>query len=80
MVKMARLGQKVGTERKQHLAFCADFLPCVEVQAVQATARADGFRERQGAAHAQTMVPALGARSLYPAWPRQAVVRCRARL
>jgi hypothetical protein len=39
---------------KQHMAFFADFLPCVDVKAVKAKARAYLFRDRQDPAHAQT--------------------------
>jgi len=59
MVKMVLLVQKVWTYMKQNMAFFADFLPCVDVKAVKAKARAYLFRDRQDTAHAQTLLQAL---------------------
>jgi transposase, IS5 family len=44
---------------KQHVSFCADCIPSVDVNAVQAQARAYLFRDRQHAEPAQTMWQAL---------------------
>jgi len=59
MVKMVLLVHKVWTYMKQHIAFFADFLPCVDVKAVKAKARAYLFRDRQDTAHVQTLLQAL---------------------
>src|SRR5499433_3273901 len=59
MVKMTLLVHKVWTYMKQHMAFFADFIPCVDVKAVKAKARAYLFRDRQDAAQAQTTLQAL---------------------
>src|SRR5215470_2075863 len=59
MVNMTLLVHKVWTYMKQHMAFFADFLPCVDVKAVKAKARAYLFRDRQDAAQAQTTLQAL---------------------
>jgi hypothetical protein len=59
MVKMTLLVHTVWTYMKQHIAFFADFLPCVDVKAVKAKARAYLFRDRQDAAQAQTLLQAL---------------------
>jgi transposase, IS5 family len=54
MVTMTLLVQKVWTYMKQHMAFFADFIPCVDVKAVKAKARAYWFRDRKAPEHAQT--------------------------
>jgi hypothetical protein len=59
MVKMTLLVNKVWTYVKQNMAFCADFIPRVDVKAVKAKARADVFRGRKDPAQAQIALPAL---------------------
>src|SRR5262249_59362371 len=59
MVKMVLLVHKVWTYMKQHMAFFADFLPCVDVKAVKAKARAYLFRDRKDPEHAQTTLHEL---------------------
>ena len=59
MVKMVLLVQKVWTYMKQHMAFFADFLPCVDVKAVKAKARAYLFRDRKEPEHAKTTLQEL---------------------
>src|SRR5262249_26159185 len=54
MVKMVLLVHKVWTYMKQHMAFFADFLPCVDGKAVKAKARAYLFRDRKDPEHTQT--------------------------
>ena len=54
MVKMTLLVHKVWTYMKQHISFFADFIPCVDVKAVKAKARAYLFRDRKEPEHAQT--------------------------
>src|SRR5215467_15946475 len=44
---------------KQHMAFFADFIPCVDVKAVKAKARAYLFRDRKDPEHAQTTLQEL---------------------
>src|SRR5215468_10641624 len=59
MVKMTLLVHKVWTYMKQNISFFADFIPCVDVKAVKAKARAYLFRDRQDTAQAQTLLQAL---------------------
>jgi IS5 family transposase len=59
MVKMTLLVQKVWMYMKQHIAFFADFIPCVDVKAVKAKARAYLFRDRKEPEHAKTTFPEL---------------------
>ena len=59
MVKMVLLVNKAWTCMKQHIAFFTDCIPAVDVQAVKAKARAYLVRDRQDAAPAQTLLPAL---------------------
>jgi IS5 family transposase len=56
MVKMTLLVQKVWMYMKQHIAFFADFIPCVDVKA---KARAYLFRDRKEPEHAKTTFPEL---------------------
>ena len=44
---------------KQHIAFFADFMPCVDIKAIKAKARAYLFRDRKNPAQAQTTLQAL---------------------
>jgi len=55
MVKMTLLVHKVWMYIKQNMAFFADFMPCVDVKAVKARARAYLFRDRKDPEHAQTL-------------------------
>src|SRR5262249_8553104 len=59
MGKMTLLVHKVWMDMKQHIAFFADFMPCVDVKAVKAKARASLFRDRKDPEHAQTTWQAL---------------------
>jgi IS5 family transposase len=59
MVKMTLLVHKVWTYMKQNLAFFADCIPCVDVKAVKAKARAYVLRDRKEPEHAQTPFQAL---------------------
>jgi IS5 family transposase len=59
MVKMTLLVHKVWTYMKQHIAFFADFIPCVDIKAVKAKARAYLFRDRKEPEHAQTTLQEL---------------------
>src|SRR5215467_5522297 len=59
MVKMTLLVHKVWTYMKQNIAFFADFLPCVDVKAVKAKARAYLFRDRKDPEHAKTTLQEL---------------------
>jgi transposase, IS5 family len=54
MVKMTLLVHKVWTYVRQNISFFADFIPCVDVKAVKAKARAYLFRDRKDPEHAQT--------------------------
>src|SRR5215831_7609645 len=54
MVKMTLLVHKVWTYMKQNISFFAGFLPCVDVKAVKAKARAYLFRDRKEPEHTQT--------------------------
>ncbi len=54
MVQMTLLVHKVWTYMKQHIAFFADFMPCVDIKAVKAKARAYLFRDRKDPEHTQT--------------------------
>jgi len=54
MVKMTLLVHKVWMYMKQNVSFFADFIPCVDVRAVKAKARAYLFRDRQDPDHAKT--------------------------
>jgi hypothetical protein len=55
MVKMVLLVHKVWTYMKQNISFFADFMPCIDVKAVKAKARAYLFRDRKDPEHAQTL-------------------------
>jgi transposase, IS5 family len=59
MVKMVLLVHKVWTDMKQHIVFFAAFIPCVEVKAVKAKARAYWLRDRKEPEHAQTTLHEL---------------------
>jgi transposase, IS5 family len=59
MVKMTLLVNKVWMYMKQNVSSCADFMPCVDVKAVKAKARAYLFRDRQEPDHAKTMFQEL---------------------
>ena len=59
MVTMVLLVHKVWTYMKQYIAFFADFLPCVDIKAVKAKARAYVFRDRKHPEHAQTTLQEL---------------------
>jgi hypothetical protein len=59
MVKTVLLVNKVWTYMKQNISFFTDFIPSVDVKAVKAKARPYLLRDRQDAAHAQTMLQAL---------------------
>src|SRR5262249_18400796 len=59
MGKMTLLVHKVWMDMKQHIAFFADFMPCVDVKAVKAKARASLLRDRKDPEHAQTTWQAL---------------------
>jgi len=59
MVKMVLLVHKVWTYIKQYIAFFADFMPCVDIKAVKAKARAYLFRDRKNPEHAQTTLREL---------------------
>jgi transposase, IS5 family len=54
MVKMTLMVHKVWTYMKQPISFFADFMPCIDVKAVKARARAYLFRDRKDPEHAQT--------------------------
>jgi transposase, IS5 family len=54
MVKMTFLVQKVWMYMKQNMASFAEFIPCVDVKAVKAKARAYLFRARKDPEHTQT--------------------------
>src|SRR5215467_14550966 len=59
MVKMVLLVHTVWTYMKQNISFFIDFVPCVDVKAVKAKARAYLFRDRKDPEHAQTLLQAL---------------------
>jgi IS5 family transposase len=59
MVKMTLLVNKVWMYMKQNVSFFADFMPCVDVKAVKAKARAYLFRDRKEPDHAKTMFQEL---------------------
>jgi len=59
MVKMTLLVQQVWMYMKQNISFFADFIPCVDVKAVKAKARAYLFRDRKDPEHAQTTLQEL---------------------
>jgi transposase, IS5 family len=59
LVKMTLLVHQVWTYMKQHIAFFADFIPCVDIKAVKAKARAYLFRDRKEPEHAQTTLQEL---------------------
>ena len=80
MVKMTLLVHKVWTYMKQNISFFADFIPCVDVKAVKAKARAYLFRDRKEPEHAQTMFQELWHEAFTQIQPCQEVFRCLARL
>jgi transposase, IS5 family len=59
MVKMTLLVHKVWRYMKQNISFFADFMPCVDVKAVKAKARAYLFRDRKDPEHAKTTLQEL---------------------
>jgi IS5 family transposase len=59
MVKMTLLVNKVWTYMKHHVSFFADFIPCIDVKAVKAKARAYLFRDRQDPTQGQAAFQAL---------------------
>jgi hypothetical protein len=54
MVNMTLVVNKVWMSMKQHVSCFADLMPCVDVTAVKAKARADLVRDRQAPEHVQT--------------------------
>jgi hypothetical protein len=59
MVKMTLLVHKVWTYMKQHISFFVDFLPNVDVKAVQAKARAYWFRDHKNVDDTPRLFPDL---------------------